>query len=48
MCVRGFVEGVIHVGILHFEVICSKTGIVDLEHETSVLCDLVEDLERRK
>lgn len=35
------------VNLLDFEVICSETGVVNLEHVTSVVCNPVKDLERK-
>lgn len=34
--------------LLYFEVVSSKTGVVDLEDETSVLCNLVVDLGKKR
>lgn len=33
--------------VLYFEVVSSKTGIVDLEHKTSVFPNLIKDLDRK-
>lgn len=37
----------VKVNLLDFEVICSETGVVDLKHVASVVCNPVKDLQSK-
>lgn len=37
----------VSVNLLDFKVVCSETGVVNLKHVASVVCNPVKDLERK-